>query len=143
MVQWQYELARSGAQKCTWESCRLLHVSFSNHEFLTNDIINQTKTTLIENRSYHDSFSTFKKVSSPVVELPDTELQHIVRAMHDKGTKCLYNLNVDTRQHIENGKKFVEKCLVKNHKVLPGDAQRVVKEWYDEVFTYHYKFATH
>jgi hypothetical protein len=135
MMEWQYQLARSGAQKSPWESCRLLHDPFFNHDFLTDDVINQTKSTLIEARRYHDSFSTFKKVLSPVVGLSDTELQDIVRAMHDRGTKCLYN--TETRQNIEEGKKFVENCLVENHKVLRGDAQRVAKEWYDEVFTYH------
>jgi hypothetical protein len=70
-----------------------------------------------------------------VVGLSDTELQDIVRAMHNRGTKCLYK--AETRQNIEEGKKFVENCLVENHKVFRGDAQRVAKEWYDEVFTYH------
>jgi len=137
----QHQLARYAAHKspCQWDSCHLLHDSFSNHKFLTNDVINQTKSSLIEDGWYHDSFFSLKKVlaTHPVAGLLDKDLQEIVRVMHNRGTKCLYQ--GETRQNIEEGKKFVEDYLVENHGVTRGDAQGVAKGWYDEVFTYHWQ----
>ena len=140
MLQLQHQLARYAAHKSPWDSCHLLHDAFSNHKFLTDDVINQTKSSLIKNGRYHDSFLALKKVlaTRPVAGLSDKDLQEIVRVMHDRGTKLLYNGNGETRQNIEEGKKFVENYLVENHRVTRGDAQGVAKEWYDEVLTYHW-----
>jgi hypothetical protein len=139
MLQLQHQLAHCAAHKCPWDSCHLLHDSFSNHKFLTNDVINQTKSSLIKDGQSHDSFFALKKVlaTRPVAGLSDKDLQDIVRLMHDRGTaECLYN--GETRQNIEEGKKFVENYLVENHRVIRGDAQGVANGWYDKVFTYHW-----
>ena len=138
MLQLQHQLARYAAHKSPWDSCHLLHDSFSNHKILTDDVINQTKSSFIKDGRYHDSFFALKKVlaTRPVAGLLDEDLQKIVRVMHDRGTKHLYH--GETRQNIKEGKKYVEDYLVENHRVTRGDAQGVAKEWYDEVLTYHW-----
>ena len=96
------------------------------------------KSTFIMDHRYHDSFSVLREalISSPVARLSDTNLRDIVRVMHDRGTKSLYE---ETRANIEDSKKFVENYLVKNHKVPEDDARVVTKKWYNEVFTYHWR----
>jgi hypothetical protein len=139
MLQLQHKLARYAAHKSPWDSCHLLHDAFSNHKFLTDDVINQTKSSLINGGQYHDSFLALKEVlaTRPVAGLLDEDLQKIVRVMHDRGTKHLYH--GETRQNIKEGKKYVEDYLVENHGVTRGDAQGVAKGWYDKVFTYHWR----
>jgi hypothetical protein len=139
MLQMQYKAARYGAHTSAWDSCHLLHDGFSNHKLLTDDLINQTKSSLINGGEYHDSFLALKKVLAThhVAGLLDEDLQKIVRIMHDRGTERLYH--GDIRRNIEKGKKFVEDYLVENHKVTRGDAQGVAKGWYDQVFTYHWR----
>ena len=106
---------------------------------ITDDVVNQTKSYLIDLGRYHDSFLALKEVlaTHPVAGLLDEDLQKIVRVMHDRGTERLYR--GETRQNIEKGKKFVVDYLVENHKVTRGDAQQVAKGWYDQVFTYHWR----
>jgi hypothetical protein len=139
MLQMQHKVARYSANTSDWDSCHLLHDAFSNHKLLTDDVVNQTKSCLIDLGRYHDSFLALKEVLAThhVAGLLDEDLQKIVRVMHDRGTERLYR--GETRQNIEKGKKFVVDYLVENHKVTRGDAQRVAKGWYDQVFTYHWR----
>lgn len=113
--------------------------------YVNNDMLNQLKSDVIHDGIYHDSFQMLKQVLIAIAPastgLCDADLEKVVHAMHNKGTKaCLDDSLDDVGMVIANGKKEAEKCL--RNCGVPGDkvAQVVEKwyeKWYDKVFTCH------
>jgi hypothetical protein len=130
---------------CPFDSCHLIHDARCTPSYVNNDMLNNLKSDVIRDGIYHDSFQMLKQALIAIVpastDLPaDADLEKVVRAMHDKGTKaCLDDSLDDTGVVIANGKKEAEKCLRNCHGVPQDKVAQVVEKWYkkwcDEVYT--------
>ncbi|KAG1823842.1 uncharacterized protein BJ212DRAFT_705340 [Suillus subaureus] len=86
-----------------WKNCHLLHATYSKPDYITDDIINEVKSFVVQKGYYQDLLSALKEAVSPAnAYLTDNDLEAIVSLMHENGTRWF-------KARLEDGLPFLLK----------------------------------
>jgi len=136
MKPWKVLQARYLFHEC--ESCYLLLDSHSTPEFLTDDILDEVKLSLIDWGIYHDSLKVLQEAvtDSAVAAELNLHLEEIVHEIHVEGiARCVTD---ELRLDFENieGKKKVATHF-RQHGDPPDKANEMAMKWYRQVFSHY------
>ncbi|KAG1823878.1 uncharacterized protein BJ212DRAFT_706888 [Suillus subaureus] len=86
--QWVKRNSRYESYNTPWENCYLLHAVHAKPDFLTDDIINKTRSFVVQKGYYQDPLLLLMEVVSAAnANLNDNDLEAIVSLMHENGTR--------------------------------------------------------
>jgi hypothetical protein len=131
-----------------WENCYFLHAAHAKPDFLTDGIINQAKSLVVQKGHYQDPLLALKEaVSAANVHLSDNDLEDMASLMHENGTRWFKARladgspsrlkQADLQEDMVAARHRVREEL-KNRGVLEDKAGRVAEVWCSKVRAYHF-----
>jgi hypothetical protein len=131
-----------------WKNFYLFHAAHARPDFITDDIIKQTKSLVIQNGHYQDPSSALKEVvSTATANINEDDLEAIASLMHENGTRWLKaRLADDSPSRLKPADLQDDKVMIRRRVrdefvkrgVLRDKAEYVAGVWCSKVCTYHF-----